>query len=128
MTRITNPQRAVVVAVGAVGKATTCEVAEVVVEAVDGLHGGGRVEVRRVGEGTLGDTRPTCGIRRRDVLVERTLEAQHERAIEVIGQPRAVTVDEQERVPAATYSPIAGTSSRMQSASRAAATSRSWSM
>ena len=89
-------------------------------EPVDGLHRGGRIEERGVGQGALGDVdqqpEPVGG-----VLVEGPLQAEHDRpgsggSVEArVGSPSIA----KSVAPAGTNSPSAGRRTRQQSASRA---------
>ena len=92
---------------------------------VDRLYGCRRVEKRRVGERPLGDVdqqAQSVG----DVLVERALQAEHDRvARSRAGRGSCSPSTRSSGAPDATNSPNAGIRCRMQSASRAAWTSRS---
>ena len=78
------------------GKRPAGELAQAVVQAVDGLHGRRRIDVRRVGQRPLGDVdqhAEPVG----DVLVERALEGQHHAAPRVVlpQRPLGALHDEQ---------------------------------
>ena len=111
---------------GAVRERSPRELAQTVVQAVDRLDRGGRVEKRRVGERPLRDVDEHAQAVR-DVLVERSLQREHHAArtsSSRIGRSAPSTRRAARRPARSPRAPACRTS--VQSASRATSTSRSW--
>ena len=110
------------VAMETVWEHSLCELAQAVVQAVDGLYCCGRVEERRVCEGPLGHVDEHAHAVR-NIFVERSLEPEHHaRGDIVLVDACRVARHAKQRRPGRHESPNGGTSSRTQPSSRALAT------